>query len=91
MSLSVSQSCEEASRCTDVLMRESSLCFLPPGASEVKKDEPVVQEEDADDGEWIVQQTSRSRMQQVKESDALSQSRSNSQSPTPQSRSSIKP
>ncbi|XP_026196298.1 hsp70-Hsp90 organizing protein 2-like [Anabas testudineus] len=63
----------------------------PASASEVKKDEPVVQEEDADDGEWIVQQTSRSRMQQVKESDALSQSRSNSQSPTPQSRSSIKP
>lgn len=45
-------------------------------------DQPVVQEENEDAGEWIVLQTSRPRMQQVKESDAFAQSRSKSQSPT---------
>ncbi|XP_018521740.1 uncharacterized protein si:dkey-33c12.4 [Lates calcarifer] len=61
------------------------------GAKKDNIDQPVVQEEDDDDGEWIVLQTSRPRMQQVRESDAQAQSRSKSQSPTPHSRNSVKP
>ncbi|GAA6224882.1 uncharacterized protein LOC108876600 [Lates japonicus] len=61
------------------------------GARKDNIDQPVVQEEDDDDGEWIVLQTSRPRMQQVRESDARAQSRSKSQSPTPFSRNSVKP
>ncbi|XP_037652668.1 RNA polymerase II-associated protein 3 isoform X1 [Sebastes umbrosus] len=54
-------------------------------------DQPVVQEEDDDEGEWIVRQTSRPRTQQVKELDAFGLSRSKSQSPTPHSKNSLKP
>ncbi|XP_039994175.1 uncharacterized protein si:dkey-33c12.4 [Xiphias gladius] len=64
-------------------------------ASGDNTDQPVVQEEEEDDdddeGEWIVLQTSRPRTQQVRQSDALVQSRSKSQSPTPHSRNSVKP
>ncbi|KAK2826706.1 hypothetical protein Q5P01_020920 [Channa striata] len=64
----------------------------PADASKDHTDQPVVQENDDDDeGEWTVQQTSRSRTHQIKDSDSLIQSRSTSQSPTPPSRSSIKP
>lgn len=52
---------------------------------------PVVQEEEESDGEWVVQQTSRPRTQPFKESDALGQSGSKSQSPTHFSRNSGKP
>ncbi|XP_054470252.1 triadin isoform X2 [Anoplopoma fimbria] len=65
---------------------------LGPGeacASWENVDQPVVQEEN--EGEWTVLQASRPRMQQVKESDAFVQSRSKSQSPTPQSKNSVKP
>ncbi|KAF3700816.1 Tetratricopeptide repeat protein 31 [Channa argus] len=69
-----------------------SVNACPADASKDHKDQPVVQEDDDyDEGEWTVQQTSRSRTQQIKESDCLSQSRSESQSPTPHSRSLIKP
>ncbi|KAM9341676.1 uncharacterized protein ABDE67_015338 [Symphorus nematophorus] len=63
------------------------------GASgDTHTEQPVVQEEDhEDEGEWIVQQTSRPRMQQIRESDALGHSRSKSQSPTPHSRNLVKP
>ncbi|XP_038554293.1 uncharacterized protein si:dkey-33c12.4 [Micropterus salmoides] len=65
---------------------------LGPGDASANTDQPpVVQEYDDDEGEWIVLQPSRPRMQQVKESDAFGQSRSKSQSPTPQSRTSMKP
>ncbi|KAL7381048.1 hypothetical protein ABVT39_027772 [Epinephelus coioides] len=60
-------------------------------ASRDNVEQPVVQEEDDDEGEWIVLQASRPRTQQVKESDACGQSRSKSQSPTPHSKSSVKP
>ncbi|XP_044023469.1 stress-induced-phosphoprotein 1 [Siniperca chuatsi] len=60
-------------------------------ASRDNTDQPVVQQEDDDEGEWIVLQPSRPRMQQVKECDAFGQSRSKSQSPTPHSRNSMKP
>ncbi|XP_047183323.1 uncharacterized protein si:dkey-33c12.4 isoform X2 [Scophthalmus maximus] len=54
-----------------------------------------VEEEEYDDneeeGEWIVLQPSRPRTQQIKEFDAPVQSRSNSQSPTPHLRNSVKP
>lgn len=52
--------------------------------------QPVVQEKDSE-GEWIVQQTRRPRPQQRRESAALGQIRSTSQSPTPCSRHSVKP
>ncbi|TNN50935.1 Tetratricopeptide repeat protein 31 [Liparis tanakae] len=45
-------------------------------------DQPVAQEENDYAGSWTVLQTSRPRMQQVKEADAFAQSRSKSQSPT---------
>ncbi|XP_071354455.1 stress-induced-phosphoprotein 1-like [Trachinotus anak] len=61
------------------------------GATSDYTDQSVVQEEDKDEGEWIVLQANRSRMQQVKGSDALLQNRSKSQSPTPHSRNSVKP
>ncbi|XP_041810317.1 protein STIP1 homolog isoform X2 [Chelmon rostratus] len=57
-------------------------------------EQPVVEEDDDDDddeGEWTVLQTSRPRTQQIRESNALGQSRSKSQSPTPHSRNSVKP
>ncbi|XP_028420845.1 uncharacterized protein si:dkey-33c12.4 [Perca flavescens] len=54
-------------------------------------DQPVVQEEDNDEGEWIVRQTTRPRTQPAKELDALGQSRSNSKSPTPRPRNFVKP
>ncbi|XP_039641139.1 uncharacterized protein si:dkey-33c12.4 isoform X2 [Perca fluviatilis] len=54
-------------------------------------DQPVVQEEDDDEGEWIVRQTTRPRTQPAKELDALGQSRSNSKSPTPRPRNYVKP
>ncbi|XP_034419312.1 RNA polymerase II-associated protein 3-like isoform X2 [Cyclopterus lumpus] len=60
-------------------------------ASYDNTDQPVVQEENDDAGEWVVLQTNRPRMQQVKEFDALVQSRSNSQSPSPRSKNSVKP
>ncbi|KAM4724138.1 uncharacterized protein FYW61_014690 isoform 2-T2 [Anableps anableps] len=56
-------------------------------------DQPLAQEdndEDDDDGEWTVLQTTRPRTQQVKDLD-LGQIRSKSQSPTPRSRNSVKP
>ncbi|XP_034530629.1 tetratricopeptide repeat protein 31 isoform X2 [Notolabrus celidotus] len=53
--------------------------------------QPLLQEEEEEEGEWIVQQTSRPRMPQFKEFEALDQARSNSQSPTPKSRSPVKP
>ncbi|XP_028994053.1 nucleolin [Betta splendens] len=63
----------------------------PPAASSAPTKQPVEQDTDEVEGEWMVQQTSRSRAQQVKECEALSQSRSKSQSPTPPlSRSSVK-
>ncbi|XP_026164852.1 uncharacterized protein LOC113131607 [Mastacembelus armatus] len=52
-------------------------------------DQRVMQDED--EGEWTVLQTSRPRMQQVRESDALGHSRSKSNSPTPHSRNFGKP
>ncbi|XP_070834564.1 protein STIP1 homolog isoform X2 [Chaetodon trifascialis] len=67
----------------------------PEDAAAVSRDiaeQPAVEEEDEDDeGEWIVLQTSRPRTQQIRESDASGQSRSKSQSPTPPSRNSVKP
>lgn len=59
------------------------------GASWDNADQPVLQEDDDDEGEWIVLQTSRPRTQQVKESDASVQSRS--KSPTSASKNSVKP
>lgn len=88
--MSPSQSCEDV-HFSDVLVTELSYYLLSPDASKDIPNQPVVQEEGDDEGEWIVQQTSRSRMQQVKDLDDLSQNRSKSQSPTPQSRSSVKP
>ncbi|XP_031733276.1 RNA polymerase II-associated protein 3-like [Anarrhichthys ocellatus] len=62
------------------------------GASWDKTEQPVVWEENYDEGEWeFVLQTNRPRMQQVKESEAFEQSRSKSQSPTPRSKTSVKP
>ncbi|XP_068435846.1 uncharacterized protein [Clinocottus analis] len=63
----------------------------PGGASYDDTDQPAVQEENIDAGEWTVLQTSRPRMQQVKEFDDFFQSRSKSQSPTPRSKNSVKP
>ncbi|KAA8579249.1 hypothetical protein FQN60_007190 [Etheostoma spectabile] len=54
-------------------------------------DQPVAQEEDCDEGEWTVRQTTRPRMQPVKELDAFGQNRSNSHSPTPHPRNFVKP
>ncbi|KAG7234603.1 hypothetical protein INR49_002232 [Caranx melampygus] len=54
-------------------------------------DQPVVLVEDEDDGEWIVRQSARTRPLQVRDADALDRNRSKSQSPTPHSRSSVKP
>ncbi|XP_059209561.1 RNA polymerase II-associated protein 3 isoform X2 [Centropristis striata] len=51
----------------------------------------VVQEEDEDEGQWTVRQTTRPRMQQVRELDAFGHRRSDSQSPTPHSRNGVKP
>ncbi|CAJ1074616.1 tetratricopeptide repeat protein 31 isoform X2 [Xyrichtys novacula] len=53
--------------------------------------QPSLQKDNDDEGEWIVQQSSRPRTQQVKETEALDQIRSKSQSPTPHSRSPVKP
>ncbi|XP_073339048.1 uncharacterized protein [Pagrus major] len=61
------------------------------GASKDNADQPLVQEDDEDAGEWIVRQTSRPRALQIRDTDALDQNRSNSQSPTPRSRNSVKP
>lgn len=91
------ESCEDESRLNDVLALEVIYCSLCSDvcASGDNTDQPVVQEEEGDDdddeGEWIVLQTSRPRTQQVRQSDALIQSRSKSQSPTPHSRNSVKP
>ncbi|XP_068573742.1 RNA polymerase II-associated protein 3-like [Cebidichthys violaceus] len=61
------------------------------GASWDKTDQPVVLEENYDEGEWeFVLQTNRPRMQQVKDSDSFVQRRSKSQSPTPHSKNSAK-
>ncbi|XP_070776599.1 stress-induced-phosphoprotein 1 isoform X2 [Enoplosus armatus] len=60
-------------------------------ASVDNADQPVVLDDDGDEGEWIVQQPSRPRTQQVREFDAFDHSRSKSQSPTPHSRNSVKP
>ncbi|XP_034714141.1 uncharacterized protein si:dkey-33c12.4 [Etheostoma cragini] len=54
-------------------------------------DQPVAQEEDCDEGEWTVLQTTRPRLQPVKGLDAFGQRRSNSQSPTPHPRNFVKP
>ncbi|XP_043998790.1 stress-induced-phosphoprotein 1 isoform X2 [Gambusia affinis] len=54
-------------------------------------DEDKEEEEKDDDGEWTVLQAARPRTQQVKDIDCLGQIRSKSQSPTPRSRSSVKP
>nr|XP_033499099.1 uncharacterized protein si:dkey-33c12.4 isoform X4 [Epinephelus lanceolatus] len=70
---------------------DSNLGAGDASASRDNVEQPVVQEEDDDEGEWIVLQASRPRTQQVKESDACGQSRSKSQSPTPHSKSSVKP
>nr|XP_046268662.1 RNA polymerase II-associated protein 3 isoform X2 [Scatophagus argus] len=59
-------------------------------ASRDLAEQPVVQDQDCDEGEWIVRQTSRPRMQQIQGSD-LGQCRSISRSPTPRSRNSAKP
>lgn len=59
-----------------------------------KNEQPLAQEdsdEDDDEGEWTVLQSSRPRTQQVKDLESLGQMRSKSQSPTPRSRSSAKP
>ncbi|XP_029317015.1 uncharacterized protein LOC115027676 [Cottoperca gobio] len=61
------------------------------GAGREEEEEEEEEEEDDDEGEWIVRQTSRPRMQQVKEFDAFGHSRSKSPSPTPHSRNSVKP
>ncbi|XP_042371528.1 tetratricopeptide repeat protein 31-like, partial [Plectropomus leopardus] len=61
------------------------------GACRDDAEPPVVQEEDDDEGEWIVRRPSRPRTQQIKESDAFGANRSKSQSPTPHSKSSVKP
>lgn len=69
-----------------------SLLFSDAGARRDSIEQPVVlQGDDDEEGEWIVLQTSRPRTQQIKESDGFGQSRSTSQSPTPQSRNSVKP
>lgn len=60
-------------------------------ASSDSADQPVVLVEGEDDGEWVVRQSARTRLLQVKDFEALVRSRSKSQSPTPQSRSSVKP
>ncbi|XP_029349821.1 stress-induced-phosphoprotein 1 [Echeneis naucrates] len=60
------------------------------GASWENTEQPVVEEEEMDEGEWTVQ-VSRPRMQQVKDLDAVVISRSKSQSPTPHSKNSVKP
>ncbi|XP_042243932.1 uncharacterized protein si:dkey-33c12.4 [Thunnus maccoyii] len=73
---------------------DSSRVPRDAGASRDTMEQPVVQREDEDeDGQWIVCgiQPSRPRTQQIKESDGFGQSRSNSLSPTPLSRSSVKP
>lgn len=80
----------------DVLVFELSVCWLSSDAavSRDNTEQPVVEEDDDDDddeGEWTVLQTSRPRTQQIRESNALGQSRSKSQSPTPHSRNSVKP
>uniref|UniRef100_UPI0037E99194 stress-induced-phosphoprotein 1-like n=1 Tax=Semicossyphus pulcher TaxID=241346 RepID=UPI0037E99194 len=59
-------------------------------ASRDNLDNPSIQEE-GDEGEWTLLRTSRPRMQQLRESEASGQMRSQSQSPTPHSRSSVKP
>uniref|UniRef100_A0A1A7Y2D1 Tetratricopeptide repeat domain 31 n=2 Tax=Iconisemion striatum TaxID=60296 RepID=A0A1A7Y2D1_9TELE len=73
-------------------------CSGPEGAGAIwdKTNQPLVQEKDPNDDdeeeeEWIVQQTVRSRTQQVKDLDSLGQIRSKSHSPTPHCRSSFKP
>ncbi|XP_072221494.1 uncharacterized protein [Leuresthes tenuis] len=65
----------------------------PPGdaAARQNRAEQPVEQEDEDEWEWAVRQMSRPRTQQVRESDALGQNRSNSQSPTPHSRSPVRP
>uniref|UniRef100_A0A3Q2NYG3 Si:dkey-33c12.4 n=2 Tax=Fundulus heteroclitus TaxID=8078 RepID=A0A3Q2NYG3_FUNHE len=67
----------------------------PEGAHAIgdRADQPLAQEEDHEDdhGEWTVLQTTRPRTQQVRDLDCLGQIRSQSQSPTPRSRSSGKP
>ncbi|XP_008299112.1 myosin-11 [Stegastes partitus] len=60
------------------------------GARRDNADPPVVQEH-YDEGEWIVQQTSRPRTQHVRESEASDHSRAKSHSPTPPSRNPVKP
>lgn len=69
------------------------VCWLSSelGASKDIPDQPVVQEEAEDAGEWIVRQTSRPRALQIRDIDTLDQNRSKSQSPTPRSRNSVKP
>ncbi|XP_058472383.1 stress-induced-phosphoprotein 1 isoform X1 [Solea solea] len=52
------------------------------GASRDNVVQPLVREEQGQDGEWTVLQSNRTRMQHVKEFDALVPSRSKSQSPT---------
>ncbi|XP_023286174.1 stress-induced-phosphoprotein 1-like [Seriola lalandi dorsalis] len=70
---------------------DGNQCPPDAGASWDNAEQPVVQEEVEDEGEWIVLQASRPRMQQVRDFDALVHSRSKSQSPTPHSRNSVKP
>nr|XP_020459758.1 uncharacterized protein LOC109962410 [Monopterus albus] len=60
-------------------------------ASKDNTDQAVLQDEDNDEGEWTVLQTSRLRTQQVRQSNVPGQSKSKSQSPMPHSRSSVKP
>ncbi|KAM4543300.1 uncharacterized protein PAE49_019698 [Odontesthes bonariensis] len=60
------------------------------GASQNRAEPPVEQEEE-DVGDWVVRQMSRPRTQQVGVSNALGPNGSNSQSPTPHSRSPVRP